>query len=653
MTPTLPTHLSLAQSSTERALADIAALQQAAEAARASIQAAMQQAHRAAKLTGEFDQAELKEFLQRPYALRPVGQGKYELIVPRFTGFRAGWPVRADGAYNVYEVSRFTHLMSPLPDWMAQELGYTAPTWNGTLDGTTLTVTAGDVEQVAQKLGKAVARRSGNTLTLKPASRFDVLRRIIREEGFLPYTPAPLPPSLFREPLIRQHADSSTLSLRPHQREAWETFQRTGSISLVAFMQTGKSFVPLWAFACIKGPKLLLFNRRALKEQWRERIEHYLTPEAASEITLSTYQSAGKHLNKEYALVVFDEGHHVPANFALDTAASVSTLSRMLLSASPFREDGNDDLIIALGGWPIGMDWPVSKVQRPRVSVFITLSEASKLPLVEKLIAQPTPGKTLVFSWRLEIGEQFARRLEVPFITPKTKKPLDVIRAHDVVVLSSVGDAGLSIPASRVIDVNSLFGSRNQTIQRYGRGANDWGQKRAGEHYILMTPHEYEQYGKRLWAFERYGTEVEITDLTNGRAASTRAAPSSTAPARPRPTSTRPARPITRKPDSEPLDEIARTLEFTPIAVKLRQANAKIKDPRAVAAVPRILRLCWFSRMSIEDMLLKQGFDSQKSRKRYKSACSALRDVGLLSFDGEGWKVVKSEIERLSKLAGA
>ncbi len=55
--------------------------------------------------------------------LRPLGQGHYELIVPRFFGLRAGWPVRETESYSIYEVSRFTHLLDPLPAWLCQERG--------------------------------------------------------------------------------------------------------------------------------------------------------------------------------------------------------------------------------------------------------------------------------------------------------------------------------------------------------------------------------------------------------------------------------------------------------------------------------------------------------------------------------------------------
>jgi len=178
----MPTNLASAltqvDDSVAKAFADLGTLAESARHAQDSLQHAMREAQRAAALV-DFDDKALQEFLTKPYLVRALGNGQYELIVPRFIGFRAGWPVRHDGPYTVYLVSKFINMLAPLPDWLAGELGFAAPSFGAALDGNTLTITRGDPAAVMEKLGgpKTIARREGNRLILRPASRFDILRR--------------------------------------------------------------------------------------------------------------------------------------------------------------------------------------------------------------------------------------------------------------------------------------------------------------------------------------------------------------------------------------------------------------------------------------------------------------------------------------------
>ena len=201
-------------------------------------------------------------------------------------------------------------------------------------------------------------------------------------------------------------------TLRPHQRRSYEYFLETSAISLFVYPQMGKSFVALQAMADLVGPKLVLVPRRSLADQWRARLELYLEPEAAREVEIVTYQGARHVLKREYTLVVYDEAHHMPADFAIETATLLRTRTRMGLSATPKREDGNEDLIPALCGFPTGADWPVKDVQRPTVTVWIVKNDKAKLALARELCAAPIAGKTFLFTYRLDIGERAAKLLE-------------------------------------------------------------------------------------------------------------------------------------------------------------------------------------------------------------------------------------------------
>jgi hypothetical protein len=669
---TTTTNLALAltnvDDSVAKAFADLGALAESARHAQDSLQHAMREAQRAAALV-DFDDKALQEFLVKPYLVRALGNGQFELIVPRFIGFRAGWPVRHDGPYTVYLVSKFINMLAPLPDWLAGELGFAAPSFGAALDGNTLTITRGDPAVVMEKLGgaKAIARREGNRLILRPASRFDILRRIIREEGFLPYTPQPVPADLRRESQAA-HDDRGkpAFTLRPHQAQDYQRFMETGAVSVFAYPQTGKSYLPLQAFADLKGPKLILCPRRSLVDQWQARLALFLTPEAAAEVIVSTYQGARKWLDKEWTLVVFDEAHHLPADFAIESASTIKTVARIGLSATPRREDGNEDLIPALCGFPVGVDWPVKATQRPTVTVWIVKDETAKLKLARRLCESPVDGKTFVFTYRLEIGERLAKLLDVPFVYSKTKKPLKVMAENETVVVSSVGNEGLSFPIRRVIEVDFLFGSKQEAGQRLGRLAYEIvGKDKPGEYHVLMTPAEYSGYAKRLLIYEQWGLEIDIraqdADRGGGIPSMGMALPQSTARSRAARNLARPRRATasveraasSSQVSAEPQDEVGQALAIPGVRAKMSKAETSV-GTRTAPYIQRAFRFCYSAAFRAEEITEGLGITDAATISRFRSACKALLAVGLFADAGEGrYTVNQAEVSRLRALAGA
>jgi len=167
-------------------------------------------------------------FLRKPYILRQIRADRYELIVPRFIDFQAGWPVRTEGEYVVYEVSRFIDLITPLPAWLRGELGYMPADFGAHLEGDWLHVDNGDPTAVWTKLGggKRFSGRDGRRLRLAPRSRFDVLRDLVRL-GVLPYRPQEIPDHLKRR-------GSSGITLRPQQERDYRLFEKYSAISIFA-----------------------------------------------------------------------------------------------------------------------------------------------------------------------------------------------------------------------------------------------------------------------------------------------------------------------------------------------------------------------------------------------------------------------------------
>ncbi len=229
-------------------------------------------------------------FLKSPALIMPIGKDDYEIAVPTCSGVQLGWVARTQGEYTVFRVNRFSQVLAPLPDWLRDDLGFAPPPFSAVLDGNMLTVTGGNIDAAIETIGdKAVAHRRGNIIILKPSLRFDALRAIIRQ-GFVPFAPKAIPIALLRPPLLaRDEENRPTLSLRPHQQAAWEMVQGNSNILITSYPQTGKSFVPLYALASLKGKKVIAAPTRMLVEQWKARIAFYLPPEAAAEVVVTTY----------------------------------------------------------------------------------------------------------------------------------------------------------------------------------------------------------------------------------------------------------------------------------------------------------------------------------------------------------------------------
>lgn len=456
------------------------------------------------KLSKKYDLSQLNPdafdaFMAKPYLLRPLRGDRWELVVPRFIDFSAGWPVRVEGEYTVFEVNRMTDLINPLPDWLRAEIGIEAPKFAAHLDGDWLVVDKGKADEVWQLLGggKRFSKREGKRLKMPETQRLQVLRDLLRQ-GVLPYRPQPVPAELRRDA-----ADFTQVELREKQARDFNIFLQYSSASVFATGGGGKTFFGIYAGAALSGPKAIVAPRRSILQQWEARIK-LLAPKTAHEYEYLTYQAMHKRVPRtKFSLVIYDEIQHMPANMGIK-AAQMDTLTRIGLSATPWREDGNEDIIPALCGIPVGADWPSGEPARTKVWLVNSLSE--KLDLAAQLASEPARGKTMVFVYRLEIGHKLAKQLGVPFVHGATARQYDVIQKSPTFVISKVGDAGISVDVSRVIEVDWL-GGRAEAGQRALRTQHA---EERGELHILMTKGEYNENQKRLSALYALNFEVNV-----------------------------------------------------------------------------------------------------------------------------------------------
>jgi len=208
--------------------------------------------------------------------------------------------------------------------------------------------------------------------------------------------------------------------------------------------------------------------------------------------------------------VLVSNCHHLPAN-TFSKLAVFKTDYRIGLSASPYREDGRTEYIFALTGFPIGLRWreliSLGAVGEPDVKVYLYSTEFRKRADLDNLI-KTRSGKILVFCDSVPTGNTLAKAFGVPFVYGKTRNRLEIVRDNRVVLISRVGDEGMSIPdLDTVIEYDFLYGSRRQETQRAGRLMHN---KKGGEHIIMMTEVELSKYEKRLYGLEEQGFNIRF-----------------------------------------------------------------------------------------------------------------------------------------------
>lgn len=443
----------------------------------------------------------IDEFLSKPFVTVPKGNNQWYVIVPRFIDLQVGWLTKQTESFNVFVVDTYSNWLYGIPQAIREAIDFEEPL-PILVQNDFIRVDPAIQDRVFAKYKKFLNRRDGTgTIKIKPRLKFNLIASLVKD-GILPFTPQHVSSADIIERSIQ-------LKLRPYQEEALHKFLNYGSVGIYWMPSAGKTIIGLYIMNMIRGRKLVVVPTRTLVEQWRERITKY-TKIPVHEYDLITYNSAHKVLGREYMFTIFDECHHLPAN-AFSRLALIKTKYRMGLSATPYREDGRNELIFSLTGFPIGLDWKslldASIVKRPKVSVTITANESGKTTALDNLL-KASSKKTLIFCDNIASGKRIASRHNLKFIYGNSKNRLLTATNEKTFVISRVGDEGISLEnLERVIEFAFLFGSRRQELQRLGRLFHSSFQ---GEHIILMTRDEYALYRKRLFSLYEKGMDVNI-----------------------------------------------------------------------------------------------------------------------------------------------
>ena len=453
--------------------------------------------------TSKLDSEQLEAFFKKPYYLEPVHgrPDSWHLIIPKFVDVQIGWMDRSTESYNVFLINRYMDWLGEIPEAIKRQLNWKAPP-ELILDGEEIHGPKGALEYAWQKYRPFLHDRDENRIRVNPKRAFDLIASMIKD-GVLPFSIKPVD----NADLVDRKCD---FELRPYQVQAWNELKRFSAIGVYYPPGTGKTIIALWAMTHLKPAHLVVVPTRLLQEQWLERIQTH-TDLQPGEYEVMTYQSAiSKASAKPWTTLIVDEEHHLPAN----TFIKLSLLKRKYtlgLSATPFREDGREEYVFALSGKPVGLSWEYFKklnlIKSPTCHVWIVKNFEAKLKRLDALLQ--TELRTIIFSDSINVGKAVAGRFKVPFVYGATKDNMATILANQVVVVSRVGDEGMSLPdIERVVEVSWLGGSRRQELQRTTRLLH--GEAEEQESHVLMTLEEYLHDRKRLFSIMDKGFKIVL-----------------------------------------------------------------------------------------------------------------------------------------------
>jgi DNA excision repair protein ERCC-3 len=459
------------------------------------------------------DVNDLATFFERPYSILPRDAESVWIIAPRFVRRYFGHLDHSEGPYNWFIANRATLLFGDVPSDVERYLRHKPPVRALIRDGVLIAASERDADECWSRYGKLLSSRDGPLkATIRPSKTFELTDALIRD-GTLPFVPRPVSTAYLRP---GQWLYQSAIKLRDYQERGYKRFLETGAIGVYWPTGAGKTACALYAMAHLVGPKVVFVPTTTLREQWDERVRKHLSWDAQKEVRIATYQSFDKIVEEKvhWSLAVFDECHTLPA-LTFAQCATLDMEYRMGLSATPWREDGQESLIFSLTGFPLPTEWDRLQaegvVTLPDVHVLVCATMEGKLKEVEKLL-RPDGGerpRAVVFSDSLALGDEVAKRLTIPFVHGNTKRKLDVIRAARQVVVSRVGDEGLSLDdLDLVVEVDFHGSSRRQEMQRMGRLMHA---NAKGNHWLLMTEQELLTNDKRLFAYREKGIRVLVT----------------------------------------------------------------------------------------------------------------------------------------------
>jgi len=327
-------------------------------------------------------------------------------------------------------------------------------------------------------------------------------------------------------------------TLMPFQEEAINTWlQRNKLGTIVVPTGGGKTFIGLAAIEKLRVPSIVFVPNKLLLWQWRDRVSQFLGISLSDigilgagyreirDITIATYQSGVKYIDKiadKFALVIFDEGHHVPAKTFKEVALYLRAPYRMALSATPKRHDKNEILLFRLAGEIVyeisyqklviqgflaplavrkvlvplpkelvpvynrlenelkNVENPIEKKVKINKLIELARDNPNKIGVIREIVNKHKDEKMFIFAGSIKFAEMIKTAIKdiVPaaVLTAKTseleeKKIAEAFKRGDIraLVLVKKGEEGLDVGDASVAIITGGSKQVREFIQRVGR----------------------------------------------------------------------------------------------------------------------------------------------------------------------------------------
>jgi superfamily II DNA or RNA helicase len=164
--------------------------------------------------------------------------------------------------------------------------------------------------------------------------------------------------------------------LRAEQSTALQQLLEAETGVLVAPPRTGKTVIACGAIESRAVPTLILVDRKALADQWRDRLQRHLNfkcgqigggrSKTTGVLDIALLPTLARRNNVEeitadYGFVIVDECHHIAASAFFHVLNRIPARYWLGLTATPERRDGLEDLIYhQLGSHHVTLDSPAA-----------------------------------------------------------------------------------------------------------------------------------------------------------------------------------------------------------------------------------------------------------------------------------------------------
>lgn len=172
------------------------------------------------------------------------------------------------------------------------------------------------------------------------------------------------------------HEFSCSTTLRPEQADAARHLVEEDTSVLIAPPGVGKTVIACAAIASRATSTLILVDRKALADQWRDRLHKHLgfkcgqigggRSKTTGVIDIALLPTLARRANIEdltasYGFVVADECHHIAASAFFHVLNRIPAKYWLGLTATPERRDGLEDLIYhQLGSHHVTLEAPTA-----------------------------------------------------------------------------------------------------------------------------------------------------------------------------------------------------------------------------------------------------------------------------------------------------